>query len=127
MQLRSQKAGIFYPGHWGLFGGAVDENEDPDSAMARELREELNVEFADQRYFAEFTFDFSFSGYGPGIPSLLLHAARGHEVARPAPRRRCCHEDVHGCRGPHAVACGALRRICNLAARGPIALKLPRP
>ena len=24
MQLRDQKAGIFYPGHWGLFGGAID-------------------------------------------------------------------------------------------------------
>jgi hypothetical protein len=23
MQLRDQKEGIFYPGHWGCFGGAV--------------------------------------------------------------------------------------------------------
>lgn len=25
MQLRDQKPGIFYPGHWGLFGGAIDK------------------------------------------------------------------------------------------------------
>ncbi len=64
MQLRSQKPGIFYPGHWGLFGGAVDEGEDADTALVRELREELNAEFSDLSYFTEFNFDFSFRGLG---------------------------------------------------------------
>ena len=64
MQLRSQKAGIFYPGHWGLFGGAVDPGEDTDTALARELREELGVEIDNWSYFTEFTFDFSFRGLG---------------------------------------------------------------
>ena len=27
MQLRDQKPGIFYPGHWGLFGGGIDPGE----------------------------------------------------------------------------------------------------
>jgi 8-oxo-dGTP pyrophosphatase MutT (NUDIX family) len=64
MQLRSQKSGIFYPGHWGLFGGAVDAGEDPDQALQRELREELGVEISNARYFIEFSFDFTFCGHG---------------------------------------------------------------
>jgi 8-oxo-dGTP pyrophosphatase MutT (NUDIX family) len=64
MQLRSQKAGIFYPGHWGLFGGAVDPGEDTDTALARELREELGAEIGNWSYFTEFTFDFSFRDLG---------------------------------------------------------------
>ena len=64
MQLRSQKAGIFYPGHWGLFGGAVDDGEHADSALARELREELGIEVAGAEYFTEFSFDFGFCGRG---------------------------------------------------------------
>jgi len=64
MQLRSQKAGIFYPGHWGLFGGAVDEGEHADAALVRELREELGIEVTGAEYFTEFSFDFGFCGRG---------------------------------------------------------------
>jgi 8-oxo-dGTP pyrophosphatase MutT (NUDIX family) len=64
MQLRSQKAGIFYPGHWGLFGGAVDDGEHADAALERELREELGIEAAAAKYFTEFSFDFGFCGRG---------------------------------------------------------------
>ena len=64
MQLRSQKPGIFYPGHWGLFGGAVDDGEHADAALVRELREELGVEAVEARYFTEFSFDFGFCGRG---------------------------------------------------------------
>jgi 8-oxo-dGTP pyrophosphatase MutT (NUDIX family) len=64
MQLRSQKPGIFYPGHWGFFGGAVDDGEDADQALLRELREELGIEVSDARYFTEFSFDFRFCGHG---------------------------------------------------------------
>lgn len=62
MQLRSQKAGIFYPGHWGLFGGAVEDGEGADVALTRELREELGIEVTDTEYFTEFSFDFGFCG-----------------------------------------------------------------
>ncbi len=64
MQLRSQKAGIFYPGHWGLFGGALDQGEDFDTALARELREEIGSDIEGGRYFTEFIFDFGFRGFG---------------------------------------------------------------
>ncbi len=63
MQLRDQKAGIFYPGHWGLFGGAVDEGETPEDALTRELTEELQLTIDSTRYFTEFTFDFGFAGH----------------------------------------------------------------
>jgi 8-oxo-dGTP pyrophosphatase MutT (NUDIX family) len=64
MQLRSQAPSIFYPGHWGLFGGAVDPGETAEEALARELREELAVEVAGASYFTEFTFDFGYCGQG---------------------------------------------------------------
>ena len=64
MQLRDQKAGIFYPGHWGLFGGAIDPGEAPEVTLQRELVEELRLTDAALNYFTEFEFDFGFCGYG---------------------------------------------------------------
>ncbi len=65
MQLRDEKAGIFYPGHWGCFGGAVDGEETPEAALARELREELEYELeASPREFTRFDFDLSKIGGG---------------------------------------------------------------
>jgi 8-oxo-dGTP pyrophosphatase MutT (NUDIX family) len=46
MQLRDSNPNIFYPDHWGCFGGAVDPGEAPAVALARELREELMVTLA---------------------------------------------------------------------------------
>jgi 8-oxo-dGTP pyrophosphatase MutT (NUDIX family) len=64
MQLRSEKPGIFYPGHWGLFGGAVDPGEGAEQALRRELYEELGLVISDARYFTEYSFDFGFRGQG---------------------------------------------------------------
>ena len=64
MQLRDQKAGIFYPGHWGLFGGAIDPGESPEISLRRELEEELRLRVSGLRYFTEFAFDFGFCGCG---------------------------------------------------------------
>jgi 8-oxo-dGTP pyrophosphatase MutT (NUDIX family) len=58
MQLRDQKPGIFYPGHWGLFGGAMDEGESVQSALARELEEELGLAGATGRYVTDLSFAF---------------------------------------------------------------------
>src|SRR6266481_8073098 len=41
MQLRDSNPDIFYPDHWGCFGGAVDPGEAPAAALVRELGEEL--------------------------------------------------------------------------------------
>lgn len=63
MQLRDGKAGIFYPGHWGCFGGAIEQDEGPTDALRRELLEEIELEIADAREFTTFDFDFSPVGY----------------------------------------------------------------
>ena len=63
-QLRSQIPGIFYPDHWGLFGGAVNPGETPEDGLKRELKEELALDLNCAEYFTEFTFDFSFRGLG---------------------------------------------------------------
>jgi 8-oxo-dGTP pyrophosphatase MutT (NUDIX family) len=66
LQQRDIKANIFYPDHWGCFGGAVDAGESEVEAIVRELGEELGVALrpADCQYFTEFTFDFGFTGHG---------------------------------------------------------------
>src|ERR1700730_308377 len=66
MQLRDSTPAIFYPDHWGCFGGAVDAGESPVAAIVRELKEELAVlvQSADVTRFTEFTFDFGFAGGG---------------------------------------------------------------
>jgi 8-oxo-dGTP pyrophosphatase MutT (NUDIX family) len=57
MQLRDDIPGIFYPGHWGCFGGAVGHDEQPRDALKRELVEELEFEAGDCREFVSFGFD----------------------------------------------------------------------
>ena len=41
LQLRDFKSWISYPGHWGAFGGAMEEGESPETAICRELAEEI--------------------------------------------------------------------------------------
>ena len=57
MQLRDDLPNIWYPGHWGLFGGGVDEGEDGFKALQRELREELELEVTEARLFATIDYD----------------------------------------------------------------------
>ena len=64
LQMRDQKAGIFYPGYWGLFGGAMDAGESAEETLRRELEEELGLAARTVRYFTELTFDLSFVGEG---------------------------------------------------------------
>lgn len=64
MQSRDDKPGVFYPGHWGLFGGGLEPGEDPEEGLRRELREELALEVTEARYFTRFDFDFAAFGAG---------------------------------------------------------------
>ncbi len=59
MQLRDILPGIFYPGHWGCFGGAVEDGETPLAAIRRELGEELECIPAACNEVARLDFDFS--------------------------------------------------------------------
>lgn len=42
MQLRDDIPGIFYPGHWGLFGGHLEAGETPEQGLIREVWEEIS-------------------------------------------------------------------------------------
>lgn len=67
LQLRDNKQGIFFPAHWGCFGGAPEAGETREEALVRELYEELAIvlEPAIFRYFTRFEFDLSFAGLAP--------------------------------------------------------------
>ncbi len=64
MQHRDEKPGIFFPGWWGCFGGAVEPGEGPDDAIRRELAEELDFRPESVEHFATLWLDFSFAGFG---------------------------------------------------------------
>jgi 8-oxo-dGTP pyrophosphatase MutT (NUDIX family) len=59
MQLRDAAPDIFYPDHWGCFGGAVGISETPLAALRRELEEELEYAPDAAAEFTRFEFDFS--------------------------------------------------------------------
>lgn len=44
MQLRDDLPTILYPGVWGLFGGHMEGDETPETAVVREIAEEIEYE-----------------------------------------------------------------------------------
>lgn len=87
MQLRDPRPDIFFPDHWGCFGGAVEPGEDPVDAMKRELLEELEFDVPSQRRFTCFDFDFAPLGY-PTVTRIYFEI----EVPRDAFERFKLHE-----------------------------------
>jgi 8-oxo-dGTP pyrophosphatase MutT (NUDIX family) len=87
MQLRDAKEGIFFPGHWGCFGGAVEPGEGTVQAMRRELKEELELEPASLKRFTQFDFDFAPLGH-PRMYRLYYEAT----VSDAAFKRLVLHE-----------------------------------
>ena len=87
MQLRDDIPGIFAPGCWGLFGGAVNDGESHLEGLRRELQEEIEMEVEEATYFTSFDIDFSFAGLGiykrqyfvVPCPSSVLPTLRVHE------------------------------------------------
>ena len=43
LQHRDEDPGIRFPGWWAIFGGHVEEGEDPEAAARREILEELGL------------------------------------------------------------------------------------
>jgi len=64
LQHRDPLPHIFFPGFWGLFGGALEVGEAPEEALRRELLEELAIRPAEVRHFASLGLDFGFAGHG---------------------------------------------------------------
>lgn len=57
LQLRDDIPRIFYPGHWGCFGGAVGPEESGLEALQRELAEELEMPAHPAGEFVNLDFD----------------------------------------------------------------------
>ena len=57
LQKRDNKKGIFFPNHWGLFGGAKNNNETYLSTVKREINEELGIKSKNTFFFMNLKFD----------------------------------------------------------------------
>jgi 8-oxo-dGTP diphosphatase len=54
LALRDNKPGIPFPNHWDLIGGHVDEGETPEQALIREVKEELNIDLKEYKFFKKY-------------------------------------------------------------------------
>lgn len=55
LQLRDDIPGIMYPGCWGLFGGHLEAGEAPETALIRELQEEIEYDVSNPTLFSRYT------------------------------------------------------------------------
>lgn len=66
LQQRDDNPAIRYPAHWSLFGGSIEEGEAPATAVAREVKEEIDFDMRNFGLFREFVQnnkrEFAFAG-----------------------------------------------------------------
>ena len=52
--LRDDKPDIPFPNHWDFFGGHVEEEETPEEALVREVKEEIAIELKQWVFFRRY-------------------------------------------------------------------------
>ncbi|MBM3525019.1 MAG: NUDIX domain-containing protein [Alphaproteobacteria bacterium] len=64
LQRRDDIPCIWYPGHWGFFGGAIEPGEGTSEALTRELREEIGLDLSAARFTPFLSYDFEMAWLG---------------------------------------------------------------
>lgn len=59
-------------GKWGLPGGFVDANETAETALVREVREEVNLELVEMRYLVSFPNRYVYRGVAIPVTDLFF-------------------------------------------------------
>lgn len=104
LQQRDDIPAIWYPGHWGCFGGAVEPGEAPLDALHRELYEELELPPGEAEYFMRL--DFDLGALGAGRRYRLYYVVR---LGRAERARLVLHEGQDVRAFPGEVVCRDLR------------------
>jgi len=89
LQQRDDNPAIRYPGHWSLFGGTIEDGESAETAVAREVREEIDFEMKNFGLFREFVQnnkrEFAFVGeLSAELYELTLSEGQGMNVFYPS-------------------------------------------
>jgi len=82
LQHRDDKPGIESPGQWSLFGGGLDQGEDPAAAMLREIEEEIGYRPRAARPLLVFSgwhaeFHIYLAEVAPPLERLVLSEGQG--------------------------------------------------
>ena len=54
LYLRDNKPEIPFPDHWDLIGGHVEEGETPEEALVREVKEELDIDLTEYKFYKKY-------------------------------------------------------------------------
>ena len=89
LQQRDDNPAIRYPGHWSLFGGTIEDGESATTAVAREVKEEIDFDMKNFGLFREFVQnnkrEFAFVGeLSAELDELTLSEGQGMNVFYPA-------------------------------------------
>jgi NDP-sugar pyrophosphorylase family protein len=89
LQQRDDNPAIRYPGHWSLFGGTIEDGEPAETAVAREVKEEIDFDLRNFGLFREFVQnnkqEFAFAGeLTATLDELTLSEGQGMKFFYPS-------------------------------------------